>query len=598
VGTLRSRFGSWSRRALGPALVLFLVVSLVAGIPGAAGAQGWGRVKNMDKFVRKIGETVGKQSDLRFKDLEDALWAASAVAKMRGLGIVNGYEGNVFLPNNPVKQAEAFAMMARAFGLEDEARQLAEKFGLPYQSFDKIKGDKPGRGAGASEGEGEEAAEEAFTVEGQVLPYVPVPSRWALGYVLLAVDQGWVKLSECFPEKPAARAWISMVMVRALEHEPQALSRMNAVLPFTDAAVVPADSVGYVAEAVAMGLFTGYEDNTFQPNKPVTRAEMATILDRFIGQELPAGTPYIAVGTVQSVSQSALSLKTASGSALIYTISADALILIGRVPGTASDIRVGDLAEVLSNGNGAALLITVKGRSVPPAAPNEVTGDIVAISTPAGITLRIDGQPNRTIILAANCRITIGAATAGFADLLLGDRVRVTVQDNRATSIAVLARGQSTQTVTGVVYGITVTSAGTDITVKQASSQVTLRLAQDVRITYGSATLSSSDLRTGDQIEATVQSHEVTLIRITARDVAVPFGDFGGSIVSITQTATDTVIVVDDAGTRRTVKVLPGTLITFGSTILSRSALRLGDVLRVRMSGDSAVEIRISVRGS
>ena len=38
---------------------------------------------------------------------------------MRGFGIISGYDGNVFKPNDPVKQAEALAMMVRAFGLED-----------------------------------------------------------------------------------------------------------------------------------------------------------------------------------------------------------------------------------------------------------------------------------------------------------------------------------------------------------------------------------------------------------------------------------------------------------------------------------------------
>ena len=48
------------------------------------------------------------------------------------------------------------------------------------------------------------------------LPFVPSNSRWALGYILLAVEEGWVKISEVNPNAPASRAWISMVMVRAL----------------------------------------------------------------------------------------------------------------------------------------------------------------------------------------------------------------------------------------------------------------------------------------------------------------------------------------------------------------------------------------------
>ena len=33
---------------------------------------------------------------------------------------------------------------------------------------------------------------------------------------------------------------------------------------------------------VELGLIKGYEDNTFRPNEPITRAEMATLLARTI----------------------------------------------------------------------------------------------------------------------------------------------------------------------------------------------------------------------------------------------------------------------------------------------------------------------------
>ena len=35
-----------------------------------------------------------------------------------------------------------------------------------------------------------------------------------------------------------------------------------------------------IMELAEMGLINGYEDGSFQPNKPVTRAEVATIIAR------------------------------------------------------------------------------------------------------------------------------------------------------------------------------------------------------------------------------------------------------------------------------------------------------------------------------
>jgi hypothetical protein len=552
----------------------------------------------MDKFMGKIGENMKKQSDLRFDDLEEALWAVSSIAKMRGLGVVNGYDGNVFLPNNAVSQSEALTMMVRAFDLEDEAKELAEKFGLSYAALDKgYEGNGKGKGK-ADDFEDEEDEEDenpTFILGGQLLPHVPTSSRWALGYILLAVDQGWVKLSECNPNAPAGRAWISKVMVRALGHEAQALTKMNATLPFVDAPAVPKDCVGYVAEAVAMGLFMGYEDNTFQPNKPVTRAEMATILERFLGDELPEDMPYLAVGTIKTIAQNKITLKTQAGAELVYTVSADALIVIDHKPAAFADLKVGDVVEVLSNGSGVALLVTVKSHGTLPPAQNEVTGDIVGIATPPALTLRIDGQANRTIQVAANCTIRMGATTLSYSQLLLGDRVKVTIQNDQAVAIVVLSHGQTGQTVTGVVYGITTSSVGTDVVLQQAAAQVTVRLASNVHITYGNTNLTVNDLRIGDQVEATIQNQLATHLRILARNVQ--FGDMGGSIVSITQTSAETVIIVDSQGTRTTVRVTPQTVIKFGTTTLTRNDFRLGDVVRIDLTGDVAVEIRITTRG-
>lgn len=581
----------WTRKIAGSVLALFLVVSLVAGIPAPASAAGWGRFKNFDKFMQKAGQNIAKQSDLRFGDLSDALWALASIAKMRGLGVVNGYDGNLFRPNSSVTQAEALTMMVRAFNLEDEANALSARFGATYQSLDRTKGPA---WKNSSEDENE-VESEAVTLEGTILPVVPVNTRWALGCVLLAVDQGWVKLSECYPDKPATRAWISKVMVRALGYEDEAQALMDAGLDFTDAAAIPADSVGYVAQAVEIGLFEGYDDGTFQPNKPVTRAEMATILDRFLNEELPQDTPYLVTGVIQDVSDDSITVMVGT-TEVTYSISEDALVVINREPADVTDLKVGDTVEVMSNGSGVALLITLKGHSTTPApVTTQVTGTIVGLATPAAITLQVQGQANKTYALATNCTLKSGSHEIEFSDLVIGDHVKVTLQNGKAVAIALL--DSVTETVTGVIYTITTKSSGTTIVVKDGSDSTTLALSEDVEITFDGDELEVSDLRTGDEIEATVADDEVTSIDIVDRDVET-WGDFQGEITSITETADETVIIVDDGDDEHDVIVIDGTSITFGSDELTRDDLRLGDVVQVLMNDDTADEMRVISRAS
>ena len=49
-------------------------------------------------------------------------------------------------------------------------------------------------------------------------------------------------------------------------------------LLFEDKALIPGWAAGSVAEAVRLGIISGYEDNTFRPGNYVTRAEAAKII--------------------------------------------------------------------------------------------------------------------------------------------------------------------------------------------------------------------------------------------------------------------------------------------------------------------------------
>ena len=68
--------------------------------------------------------------------------------------------------------------------------------------------------------------------------------------------------------------------MKALGLEAEAKAKENTQLNFRDDDKIPAGSVGYVEVATEKGIVTGYEDNTFRPNQPVTRAELAALLDR------------------------------------------------------------------------------------------------------------------------------------------------------------------------------------------------------------------------------------------------------------------------------------------------------------------------------
>ncbi len=301
-----------SRRTAMSVAALILAFAMIAAVPATSFAKndGWGRLKNVEKFLNKVADHIKKESSLKFEDWDDAAWAIECIAKMRGWGIINGYEGNKFRPNQAVKQAEALAMMVRAFDLEDEAQALVKQYGSFYICFDD---DDYG----------------SFYTNGKSLPKVPKSANWALGYVLIAVDQGWVRLSEINPQAAASREWIAMVMVRALGHEDEAQDKMNTKLPFKDAKAVSSNRVGYVAEAVAMGLFEGYDDGEFKPRRSSKQGRDGSNSSEVHRASFRA-TPFMVSGKVTDVFSSRVKIAPQSGSSVTLTISQDALILKNR----------------------------------------------------------------------------------------------------------------------------------------------------------------------------------------------------------------------------------------------------------------------------
>ncbi len=199
--------------------------------------------------IESITKTDGRvQLVLEFDDLKEAEWAKEYIMKMQALKVFTGYTDGTFQPNKPVTRAEAIVTAVRLLGLEDEAKAKATNTKLNFKDAELI--------------------DKKFS--------------WAKGYVMVALEQGLFDASEdkLMPEKPASRVWVSTLLVKALGLQKEALQQMNKTPSFSDAKQIPAGSVGYVNIAVEKGLVTGYDNGSFQPNKNVTRAEMAALLDR------------------------------------------------------------------------------------------------------------------------------------------------------------------------------------------------------------------------------------------------------------------------------------------------------------------------------
>lgn len=206
--------------------------------PGKNESKGHGKI---DKDLEKL---------FKFIDSKDVSWACNAIERLAGKGIINGFGFGRFAPNEKVTHLEALAMVFRLTGDDDDAERLNNQVHALYRGKKTV---------------------------------------WGQGNINLAIEKGILldeELEDFNPNTPAKRHEIAKYIIRALDEDNtnKAEKYMDEDLSFKDAKDIPDESVGYVYMISDLEIMIGDKNNKFNPMTPVTRAEMAVLLDRAEGK--------------------------------------------------------------------------------------------------------------------------------------------------------------------------------------------------------------------------------------------------------------------------------------------------------------------------
>lgn len=175
-----------------------------------------------------------------FHDVASSFWAVDEINEMSKNGIISGYNGNIFKPQNPVTREELASLLAKTFYLNKPATTATFSDVAPNRwSYAAIESSKA---------------------------YLP-------GYVSAT---GKVSFN---PKAAATREDVAAALVRALGYSNK-VDHTAIVSQFRDAQSISEQVVIDVARAANAGLIKGYEDGSFRPKGTVTRAETAVILHR------------------------------------------------------------------------------------------------------------------------------------------------------------------------------------------------------------------------------------------------------------------------------------------------------------------------------
>jgi hypothetical protein len=174
-------------------------------------------------------------------------WAQSAIEELAGKGIINGMGDGTYNPNGTVTREQFMKLVVSVRGVS----------------------------AGAST---------------DVFYDLPEGS-WANPFVAEGLSRNLFNLSETddhyfAPGAPMDRDTVALWITRAV-----GLGGISESTPFADNSSIKNKSS--VSVAVAEGLVTGYDDNTFKPQKTLTRAESAVLIQRLMNKDQKLNAPVV-----------------------------------------------------------------------------------------------------------------------------------------------------------------------------------------------------------------------------------------------------------------------------------------------------------------
>ena len=181
-----------------------------------------------------------------FTDVENH-WAQNYVEQLLNMGVVQGYTDGTFRPNNEITRAELVKVSLKANEI------------FPDSDYTNDRCDGP---------EGEILCKELF------LDLLDWQEDWVYKAKDLGIITGYNE-NQFGPNNPITRAEALKVIIETFTPDYPNTQFMQSP-NFTD--IENHWALEYIKIASYLGIVQGYDDNTFKPNNPITRAEATKII--------------------------------------------------------------------------------------------------------------------------------------------------------------------------------------------------------------------------------------------------------------------------------------------------------------------------------
>ena len=572
------------KRFLRSGLALLLTVAMLVGPASSALADKGGN-----------GHGRGNRFSSQFGDWQSGFWANESLARMIIKGVMKGGTNGAGLEvdaNRPVTRLEAAVMLVRLLGLDqtqpaypnfqtsDDEDRYYNPLGLKFKLESK---------------NGKVEYEFEFD-DDQAIPL------WGRDAVAIAMEKGFLIFDgrHFNPMAPLKRVEAAIMLVKAAGLDAEAQARAGAALPFVDAPAISYMAKGYVSVALEKGFINGNPDGTFQPNKPVTRAQWAALLDRLDRGQ--SSDQRQVKGTITAINQGGTGLPTISmttpvfPNGVTYTVADQAVFFVGGQEATINDLHVGDQVLVQLSDTRQILMVTAVGQTNP-----ALTGSVVAFTAPSGtqngtIILQGSAGAGQAYAVAPTAVVRLGALPATFSDVKVGDQVSLTVNNGVVTAITI---NVSTQKVQGTVTAKTSGTSGTLNTLTlqtPAGAATTYTVAANASIVSAAgANLTFADIKVGDSVELQIQRSLAVSVKVLQ---STSVQTVNGSLVGLTigSSASPSSLTVSTTAGTQVYSIAANAAITYNNQAITLGDLRIGDTVTLTVTGGVVTSIVVGQR--
>ncbi|MEG1147874.1 MAG: S-layer homology domain-containing protein, partial [Niameybacter sp.] len=189
--------------------------------------------------------------------------------------------------------------------------------------------------------------------------------------------------------------------------------------------------------------------------------------------------------------------------------------------------------------------------TTPEQAASSYLGNIENIGRSGTLSVATN-QGTVTYVLAKDCEIKFDGGALILEDLLVGDRVRIYVEENKITKVNVLSRAEAEE-VKAEFVKVTNRVTSYMLTVLEGTKEKTVEVEQDADITRNGKRAELGDLRVGDTLEIKMDGKVAVEVHATSEEAS-----FTGTIENIIISRTPQ-IVVRSKGELKTVNITKNT---------------------------------------